>query len=276
MAGVLEEVAARGRYGRVLAAYARVLGLEEVVGKEEVRIGRDTYEMEPFTADELMRFINDFISYIAPYKKEIEYRNGKYVTVIKPYNNIAALLQAKAAHILAAGQIIKKAGDMGVFYGYFCNADQYGFREIKPSDIMRTTDTTETPSDTWSFSFSADEGNWIGYSTGYGTAVNIDKELGMCVTGIANLSDSQVVEQVYFKIGNIDMPPIILKPVVTLADSDYRVPVKPIPTMIFKPKDTVFAKAYCSSAATNEVVLLGVTFGKGRKLHTFKPTSVDK
>jgi hypothetical protein len=154
-------------------------------------------------------------------------------------------------------------------------ADKVGFREIKPCDIMRTTAVTETPADTWSFAFAADTDYWIGYGTDNTTAATIDKYVGMCVVGIANLSDSQVVEQVKFKVGNIEYPPIILKPTLTLADTPDRVPIKRIPTVILKPRDTVLAQSYSSAAGTNELVLVGVTYGKGSKLQNLHVTTVE-
>jgi len=271
---LLSEVAA---IDKSFAVKAKILGITKHFGEEEVKISGVTYECEPFNAREIAVWINDFESYLAPTVKEVEYdpANGSVKAVrVKPMNMTAALLREKAAHIFVAGQIIKKA--MGLtFDGYMAGSDKMGFREIKPCDIMRTTATTETPSDTWSFSFAADEDYWIGYGTDNSTAATIDKYIGMCIVGIANLSDSQVVEQVKFKVGNIEYPPIVLKPTLTLADTPDRIPVKRIPTIILKPRDTVLGKAYSSDAATNELVLIGVTYGKGNKLQNFTVSSVE-
>jgi hypothetical protein len=262
---------------KTLAIKAQLLGIVKYFGIEEVRISGVTYECEPFNAHEIAVWVNDFESYIAPTIKEIEYdptTGTSKVVRVKPMNITSAILREKAAHIFVAGQVIKKA--MGLtFDGYMAGSDKMGFRETKPCDIMRTSDATETPADTWSFSFSADEGNWIGYGTGYSNPVTIDKYIGICVVGVMNLSDNQVVEQIKFKVGNVEFPPIILKPVVTVADMPDRVPAKRIPTVILKPRDTVFGKAYCSAAATNELVLIGVTYGKGSKLQPFHVTTVE-
>ena len=260
-----------------LAIKAHLLGIVKYFGIEEVTISGVTYECEPFNAQEIAKWVNDFESYIAPTIKEIEYNpvTGEVKTVrVKPMNITSALLREKAAHIFVAGQVIKKS--MGLtFEGYMAGSDKMGFREIKPCDIIRRTDGTEKPADTWEFSFTEDESPWIGYGTNYANEVTIDKYIGMVIVGVANLSDNQVVEQIKFKVGNVEFPPIVLKPAVTLADMPDRVPAKRIPTIILKPRDTVIGKAYCSASATNELVLIGVTYGKGNKLQNFTVNNVE-
>lgn len=254
----------------------QILGIEPYIGAKTVTISGVKYTCDPFDTDEIKRWLNDFTTFLAPYKKEIDVdQSGNVKTRLKPMSNIGALLQAKAPHIFVGGQIVRKDTSWGTFEGYMAGADMMGFREIKPTDIMRTDDSTETANTTWEFSFAADDDYWIGYGSNNTTAATIDKYLGMVIVGVANLSDSQVVEQIRFKIGNVEYPPAVLKPALILADTPHRVPVKPVPTMIIKPRDTVLGKAYSSSAATNELVLVGITYGRGQKLTNFAPTSVE-
>jgi len=253
------------------------IDLDRDIGVEYVLINGVQYEAEPFTADEIVKWVEHFESYIAPVMKEIEYDPNTGIPMrvkIKPMNITSAILREKARHIFVAGQIIKQS--MGLsFDGYMAGSDKMGFRPIKPFDIMRTTDATETPADTWSFSFTADEDYWIGYGTNNANPATIDKYIGIVITGIANLSDNQVVEQVKFKVGNVEYPPVVLKPVLTMSDSPDRVPAMRIPTIILKPRDTVQATTYSSAAATNELVLLGVTYGKGSKLLPLSVSTVE-
>lgn len=232
---------------------------------QQVEIDGMSFPATPFDEEELGIFDDHYDTLIAP----VIYSAGKYV----PLNNTAAILQGKKMHVLFAGMVAKRKFNL-TFKGYYANTGELGFRPIKPTDVMRNAADPEVCTDTWDFQFAADSDYWIGWKADNLTPIHIDKDCLVIPVAIANTSPSQVVEQIKFKVGDITHKPIVLDTMLTMADTKDRVPIMPIKSMIFSPRDTVHGEAYSAAAGTNHLALVGVTFGLGSFLAPFVQTSV--
>ncbi|HIE41398.1 MAG TPA: hypothetical protein EYP80_01915 [Candidatus Aenigmarchaeota archaeon] len=253
------------------------LNLDLVMDRTEVSIEGITYAASPFSLEELIVFIKEFNTVIAPVSETVEISPDGMTVRYTPMSSVSAILRQKAAHILAGGMIAKKKIGGGLtFGGYYANVGTLGWRHIKPIDVLRTTSTTETPYDSWSMSYSAGNSNYIGYGTNRATTINIDKNICVVPVGIGNKTvHNQVVEQMKFKVGDNDFKPVMLDPLLHFRDSGNNVPVMSMKTMIFPPRGKVFAQARASTDGSNQIVLLGVTFGDGGYLTDLTRTSVE-
>ncbi len=253
------------------------LNLYSVMDSKDVSIEGIRYKAQPFSLNELRIFIKEFNTVIAPVREIVSFGPTGLSVTFEPLNNMSAVLRQKAAHILAGGMIAKKKIGGGLsFGGYYANVGVLGWRHIKPIDVLRTTSTTETPYDSWSISYSAGNNNYIGYSTDRSTTINIDKNICVVPVAIGNKTvENQVIEQVKFKVGDNDFKPVMLDPMLHFIDSEFNMPVIPMKTMIFPPRGKIFAQARASASGTNQLVLVGVTFGDGGYLTDLTRTTVE-
>lgn len=152
---------------------------------------------------------------------------------------------------------------------------EIGFQKIRSGHIRRTTGTTETADNNWSQDFTAGNDYYVGYSTNLTTAVNIDKDALVLVLGAMFTQGQQpVVEELYPQIGGTIYPVVVLRDS-WVADNDFGVRGGPIRPLIAVPKATALWQTRETLAGTNELVLLGITFGMGRYLRQQSYSSIS-
>ena len=139
---------------------------------------------------------------------------------------------------------------------------QVGVQLIRPGHVLRTTAATETASNTWNFPFTAGADYWIGYGADNRAPVNVDKELLLLIMGVHFGQDSTpVVEELLIHVGETTYPLIVIRPAWAADDRVTR--FRPI---LAEPRQKVLGQTYSIAAGTNELALLGLTFGLERKL----------
>lgn len=160
------------------------------------------------------------------------------------------------------------------FNGILAADNQIGFQHIRPGQILRTTGTTETPVNSWSFSFAVTTDYWVGFSTNNTTAAHVDKECLLLPLGIAFTQGADpVVEELIIQVGETVYPVQVIRNA-WLADNVYRVRATRIHPILIEPRQTVLIQTTELAAGTNEMVLLGLAFGFGRFLRSASYTAV--
>jgi hypothetical protein len=184
------------------------------------------------------------------------------------------LFAANMPKIRAALQVAKKELS-AVFTGISAGDPEIGVSLIRAGHILRTTGGTETPSWDWSFSFTAGNDYWIGYSTNNTTAINIDSRIGSIIMlGVVfTQGNSPVVEDLFFQVGPTTYPlQVIRQSWLGDADGDNR--FARIRPLLVKAKDTLICQTRETLAGQNEMVMVGLTFATGFYLRLQAPTTV--
>lgn len=149
------------------------------------------------------------------------------------------------------------------FTGLFASDAEIGIQMIRPSHVLRTTGTTETVSNTWSATFTVDADYWIGFSTNNTTAINVDKRACVVPMGVwFTQGGNPTVEEIYVQLGGTTYPVNVIRHA-WQADNGNRVRACRIRPMIWKPKSRPLVQIQSISPATQELVLVGVTFALG-------------
>jgi len=188
-------------------------------------------------------------------------------------NYLRSLLNFNWQSIIGALQVAKEQFKQP-FRGILATDSEIGVQLIRPGHVMRTTDTTETPANDWTFSFTADEDYWVGFGTNNTTAANIDKELLLLLLGVQFTQGNQpTVEELYIQIGETVYAPYVIRQA-WQADNPNRVRAQRIHPLLIEPKQTLLVQTYSILAGTNELVLLGLAFGPGRFLRKTSYTAV--
>lgn len=176
---------------------------------------------------------------------------------------------------IQAALAVAKMKIAATFRGIEASSSELGVRLIRAGDIMRTTGTTEAPSNDWTFAFAAGSGNWLGFSATNGTDLNIDKRMLMLVLGVMfTQGTSPVVEDIQWKIGGQTFPMEVIRHA-WVADNENRVRIASIRPKILSPKQTINVQARTTLAGTNELTVVGLTFGLGSFLNLIAPAAVQ-
>lgn len=175
-----------------------------------------------------------------------------------------------------AALAVAKFKIQATFRGISAGTSELGVRLIRAGDIMRTTGGTETPNNNWEFAFgTAGNNNFIGFGTSNGTAINIDKRILILVLGaMFTQGGSPVAEDFSWQIGGTTFPMEVIRHA-WVSDNENRVRVAALRPKILSPKQTVYTQVRTSLVATNELVLVGLTFGLGSYLNLLAPSAVQ-
>lgn len=227
--------------------------------------GQD-YTLAGLSADEALIFASEFDTYFG---------NSMYLHGLHARHRMMAILTALRIAKASIG-----SGGM-VFKGIKAGPSELGWAWIRPGDIMRTTATTQTPSNVWDFSFtvtgtSTAKKAWVGYGTSNANAVTIDKNCLIVVLGLIGYDPFPAVDEIQVKHGNTEYNHEVVKLALSLADNDVGVRLAPIHTRIFSPTNTVYiATRNNRTVANQQLAIFGITFGKGDFLMTDYRTAVS-
>lgn len=179
-------------------------------------------------------------------------------------NDFLANLFRDERHLLIAALQVAKAELGGQeFTGLFASDAEIGIQLIRPGHVLRTTGTTETVTNSWSFSFTVAGDYWIGFGANNTTAINVDKRACIVPMGIwFTQGGNPTVEELYVQLGGTTYPVNVIRHA-WLSDNAYNIRACRIRPMIWKPKGRPLVQSYSIAAATMELVLAGVTFGLG-------------
>jgi len=175
--------------------------------------------------------------------------------------------------ILGAAEVAKFKFDAPIT-GMYAGDGEVGLQLIRPSHVLRTTDTTETTQNDWNFTFTTDTDYWIGFGTNNTTAINIDREALVVPLGVMFTQGSApIVEELYIQHGGVTYPIQVIRHA-WLADNPRQIRAARIRPALWAPKDTVLVQVQSVVAGDQELVLAGITFGLGRFLRVQTPTTV--
>jgi len=168
------------------------------------------------------------------------------------------------AILLAAGVAKDKLAQ--AIRGQIAGDNEIGLTHIRPGHVLRTTSTTETPVNTWSIGFTAGNQYWIGMGSTYATAMNISQYLVVLAFGLMfTQGATPTIEEVFPQVGNTLYPGIVVRNS-WLGDNNSKVRIARFHPILMEARQTSLWSVNALQTLTNEMVLLGVTFGPGRYL----------
>lgn len=138
---------------------------------------------------------------------------------------------------------------------------ELGFGFIRPQ-FTRAAAAYKT---SWSVSVTTSWADWL-YETA-GNAYTVGKDFGLVITHLKSLvTPEPFVSECRFQVGRTG----VLIPSDTrglrLADTENGIAIMPLPTMVLKPKASLYARLKGDTAGTDHVVLGGLVIGLGRAL----------
>lgn len=177
--------------------------------------------------------------------------------------------------VIKYGAEVAKNDLKAVFRGLFAGDSEIGMSMIRPNHVLRTTGATETNTNDWTVTLTADDDYWIGFGTNNTTAINIDKRLCVVPLGVwFTQGGNPTVEELYIQVGAVTYPVQVIRHA-WVADNPHGVRACRIRPMIWKPKSRPLVQTYSINAAVQEMILVGVSFGMGDLLRTQAPTTVQ-
>lgn len=187
---------------------------------------------------------------------------------------LRSLVNFSWASVQGALMVAKEKFD-APFKGLLAGDGEIGVQITRPGHVLRTTDSTETCSNSWAVTLTTSTDYWIGYSTDNTTAMHVDKDLLMLWLGIEFTSGVEPkVEEVFLQVGNKIYPVIVVRRA-WQADNPNQIRAVRIHPILLEPKATAIAQTRCIAACTNELVIVGLSFGLGRFLRVQSYTTVS-
>lgn len=167
--------------------------------------------------------------------------------------------------IIGAAMVAKDKFDAPI-KGVLAGDSEVAVQLLRPGHILRTTSTTETPTNDWTVTLTADDDYWIGFGTTNTSAINVSQYLTLLLLGISfSQGSNPVLEELLVQVGNTTYPVIVVRQS-WAADNPNRVRAVRFHPILAEPRQTVLAQTYSIAAGSQELVLLGLALGPGRYL----------
>ena len=185
------------------------------------------------------------------------------------------LFRDNYANIVAGLQVAKTELGAAPFRGMYAGDSELSMQLIRPGYVLRSTATTETPQNDWTFTFTSASDYWIGFSTNNTTAINIDKRA--CIIPLAvqwTQGGLPTVEEIYVQLGGTTYPVNVVRQGWG-SDNINRVRTARIRPQIWRPKSRPLVQVNSISAASQELVLVGIAFVMGDLARTLAPSTVQ-
>ena len=180
------------------------------------------------------------------------------------YNNIVAGLQVAKSELGAAP-----------FRGMYAGDSELAMQLIRSGYVRRTTGATETPDNDWTATFTSGNDYWIGFDTNNTTAINVDKRACIIPLAVAwTQGGLPTVEEIYVQLGGTTYPVNVIRHG-WYADNPNQVRYARIRPQIWRPKSRPLVQVRSISAATQELVLVGIAFVMGDLARTQAPSTVQ-
>ncbi len=214
---------------------------------KSVKLYKETLSLgDPLTEDELALFKDQFATLLAgPGSEERKIQLDRIRT-----------------YVVGLRAIKHELGDIA-FTGLNPEDTELGFGHITPVFVLENS-TTVAPL-TWSKALTSTESAWL-YSTGT-TGFTLGNSFGLIITHLMGLvTPVPFMAEARFTAGRAGvMIPIDVR-ALRVADNVNGVAVIPVPTIIAKPKSTLYAEARSDVTGTDEIALRGLAVGLGRAL----------
>ena len=190
------------------------------------------------------------------------------------------LFKVNEGAILAAASVAKDRLDAPI-RGMLAGDAEVGVQLIRPGHILRDTTTAETPINTWdsdsitSGAFAAGNDYWIGSGSANSTPVKISQYLTLVIFGVMwTQGNAPTVEEIYLQIGSTTYAPFVVRPA-WAGDNPNRIRAARFHPLLAEPRATILAQVRSSVAGRQELVLLGLAFGKGSYLRNQSYAAAD-
>jgi len=195
---------------------------------------------------------------------------------IAPHSSfLEDLFRDNYANIVAGLQVAKSELSAAPFRGMYAGDSELSMQLIRPGYVLRSTSATETPANDWTFTFTAGNDYWIGFDTNNQTAINVDKRACIIPLAVAwTQGGLPTVEEIYVQLGGTTYPVNVIRHA-WLSDNPNQVRVARIRPQIWRPKSRPLVQVRSISAATQELVLVGVAFVMGDLARNQAPTAVQ-
>lgn len=210
----------------------------------EASLYKEAFTLSPLDAEELAIFKAQFITLLAT-----------------PGSEERKLMIDRLSAYVIAIRAIKHELNGIKFRGLNPEDTELGFGHIRPQ-FMRANAAYRT---TWSQALTTSWADWL-YETA-GNAFTVGKDFGLCITHLKSLvTPEPFMSEARFETGRTG----ILIPVDTrglrVGDTENGVSIIPIPTVIAKPKSSLYGRARSDASGTDEVTVSGLVVGLGRVL----------
>jgi len=224
--------------------------------RKSIKLYKETLSLgDPLTSDELEVFKTQFATLLAgPGSEERKIQ-----------------LDRIAAYVIGLRAIKYELGGVA-FTGLNPEDTELGFGHIRPvflkANAVAAPGTSRT---TWSQTYvGTGYIDWI--FDGAGTAMTEGDSVGLIITHLMSLvTPTPFTAEIRFTAGRTGvMIPVDVR-ALRVADNVNGVAVVPVPTIISKPKATLYAEARCDVVGTDHLAVRGLVVGLGRALRAVSP-----
>jgi len=183
------------------------------------------------------------------------------------------MLDRLSAYVIALRCIKHELNDIK-FRGFNPEDTELGFGFIRPQfTVAGAAGPPYVYKRNWQIAFAA-IGTWYDWFwNGATLPYSIGKDFGMVVTHLKSMvTPAPFMSECRFEVGRTGILIPFDVRMLRVGDTENGTSIVPIPTMILKPKASLYAQALADVADTDEVALGGLVFGLGRVLKETTPT----
>ena len=178
------------------------------------------------------------------------------------------MLDRLSAYVIALRCIKHELNDIK-FRGLNPEDTELGFSFIRP----QFTRANAAYKRNWNIAFAAVATWYDWFWEGAGNAFVVGKDFGIVVTHLKSLvTPTPFMAECRFEVGRTGILIPFDVRMLRVGDTENGTSIIPIPTMVLKPKASLYAQALSDTADTDEVALGGLVFGLGRVLKETTPT----
>ena len=229
------------------------------------RIGRLGYDINPCTRKNI-KLYKEILSLGDPLTSdELEIFKTQFATLLAGPGSEERKIQLDriAVYVVGLRAIKCELGNVA-FAGMNPEDTELGFGHIRPVFVIMGGGTGVAPL-TWSKALTSTEVAWL-FETGT-TAFTLGDSFGLIITHFMSLvTPTPFMAEARFIAGRTGvMVPIDVR-ALRIADNVNGVAVIPVPTIIAKPKSTLYAEARSDVSGTDEIAVRGLVVGLGRAL----------
>ena len=212
----------------------------------EATLYKETLTLGPIDEDELALFKAQFGALLAA-----------------PSSDERKLMLDRLTAYVIAMRAIKHELNGIKFRGLNPEDTELGFGFIRPQ-FVRAAAAYKT---NWNIAFAAVATYYDWLYEGAGAAFAVGKDFGLVITHLKSLvTPTPFMAECRFEVGRTGILIPFDVRMLRVGDTENGTSIVPIPTMILKPKASLYARAMADVADTDEVVLGGLVFGLGRVL----------
>jgi len=178
------------------------------------------------------------------------------------------MLDRLSAYVIAMRCIKHELNDIK-FRGLNPEDTELGFSFIRP----QFTRAAAAWKRNWNIVFAAVATWYDWFYEGAGTAFVVGKDFGLVITHLKRLvTPAPFMAECRFEVGRTGILIPFDVRMLRVGDTENGTSIVPIPTMVLKPKASLYAQALSDVADTDEIALGGLVFGLGRVLKETTPT----